>query len=35
MLLLDEFYRPPCISLVSVFCGIWCRATKSSITTTM
>ncbi len=32
---LTNFTVPPCVSLVSVFCGIWCRATKKSITTTM
>lgn len=32
---LTNFIVPPCVSPVSVFCGIWCRATKKSITTTM
>lgn len=32
---LTNFIVSSCVSSVSVFCGIWCRATKKSITTIM
>lgn len=35
ILLLDEFYRTAVRPPGSVSCGVWCRATKKSITTTM